>query len=676
MAKSKSLSFVLAIGIIFFVSSGWPLPSKALIPSDTYYREQVYLRAVHAEPAWDVGTGSSQVVIAVLDSGVQITHPDLVENIWNNSGEVENGQDDDHNGYVDDVHGWNFVDNVADPSPKITGDYRVPAIIHGTMVAGVAAATGSNALGVTGVCFRCKIMPLRVLDGQGRGDVASVIEAVDYAVRMRANVLNLSFVGVHGSPALGEALQRAWRAGLVIVAAAGNEGEGQTVDMDVTPQYPVCMESAENSIIGVAAVDENNKLAAFSNYGKRCVDIVAPGTKFVGLQPVFANEPNFRQAYGGWWAGTSLATAVVSGAAGLIKSTYPNLTNAEIRDRLLQHTDSLALQNPELYTKLGAGLLNIYSSLVPPHVEVATADTNYHYPGIVTAFSDKGKAYVRIFDHRGRLLRQFLAFDEPMDNASVAVGDLDGDGVTEIVVGVGRGAKPEVRIFNESGEVLGKWLAYQKNFRGGVAVAVGDVNGDGKDEIVTGAGSGGGPHVRVFDRAGTLVSQFFAYDSNFRGGVAVAVGDVNADGKDEIVTGAGSGGGPQVRVFNDRGLALSSFFAFPKDYKQGIRVAVGTFVNAGGGRIVVTPASAREPLVRIFDLRGQLGLQFRAYPTSWSGGLTVTTGDVDGNGTVEVIVAPGSGGSQVRVFTESGESLTQFFAFTPKYRGGVSVSSK
>jgi hypothetical protein len=116
------------------------------------------------------------------------------------------------------------------------------------------------------------------------------------------------------------------------------------------------------------------------------------------------------------------------------------------------------------------------------------------------------------------------------------------------------------------------FFAYDKNFRGGVNVAAGDINGDGRAEIVTGAGKGGGPHVRYFNNQGSLVGQFFAYDKNFRGGVTVAAGDMNADGQAEVITGAGPGGGPQVRIFNQDGLSLNSFFAYDKDFRGGITV--------------------------------------------------------------------------------------------------------
>ncbi len=157
-------------------------------------------------------------------------------------------------------------------------------------------------------------------------------------------------------------------------------------------------------------------------------------------------------------------------------------------------------------------------------------------------------------------------------SVSLAVGDINGDGKPEIIVGAGPGGGPQVRAFTFEGKAILNFFAYDKNFRGGVNVAVGDINGDGKAEIITGAGPGGGPHVRYFNDRGGVLGGFFAYDENFRGGVNVAVGDINDDGRAEIITGAGPGGDPHVRYFNYCGGVLGGFFAYEKGFHNGISV--------------------------------------------------------------------------------------------------------
>lgn len=169
-----------------------------------------------------------------------------------------------------------------------------------------------------------------------------------------------------------------------------------------------------------------------------------------------------------------------------------------------------------------------------------------------------------------------------------AVGDLDNNGYLEIVTGTEKGGGPHVRIFNSNGNLINPgFFAFGKNFRGGVSVAVGDLNADGYNEIITGAGYGGGPQVRVFNSNGKLINPgFFAYEKNFRGGVNIAVGDVNGDSKDEIVTAPGYGGGPQVRVFNSQGKALNSgFFAYDKNNRKGLKIAVTDFDGNGVAEI-------------------------------------------------------------------------------------------
>jgi len=188
--------------------------------------------------------------------------------------------------------------------------------------------------------------------------------------------------------------------------------------------------------------------------------------------------------------------------------------------------------------------------------------------------ADKG--LVSVYSDKGELSASFRPYgDDFSGEMSLAVGDVDGDGNIDIVTGSGVGSSPLVKMFQADGRPLGQgFFAYDNGFRGGVQVAVGDLNGDGRAEIVTGVGPGGGPHVRVFNRYGRNYTSFFAYDTRFRGGVQVAVGDLNGDGRAEIVTGAGPGGGPHVRIFNINGRPLGpGFFAADQANRAGVKVA-------------------------------------------------------------------------------------------------------
>lgn len=201
---------------------------------------------------------------------------------------------------------------------------------------------------------------------------------------------------------------------------------------------------------------------------------------------------------------------------------------------------------------------------------------------------------VSIYNNAGRLMTSFYPYTEKYNQGiNITVGDLDRNGTKEIITGTERGGGPQVRIFNNTGKLINPgFFAYAANFRGGVNVTVGDLDGNGTQEIIAGAGVGGGPHVRVFSADGKLINPgFFAYDKNFRGGVNVAAGDIDADGKDEIITGPGKGGGPQVKVFNQKGQSDGpTFFAFDQSLRAGVEVAASDMDGDGKAEIIATTA--------------------------------------------------------------------------------------
>ncbi|MEA2088437.1 MAG: VCBS repeat-containing protein, partial [Patescibacteria group bacterium] len=212
---------------------------------------------------------------------------------------------------------------------------------------------------------------------------------------------------------------------------------------------------------------------------------------------------------------------------------------------------------------------------------------------------------------------------------NVASGDIDGDGISEIITGAGKGGGPHIRVFDIDGNLMFQFFAYDKNFRGGVNVAVGDIDGDGISEIITGAGKGGGPHIRIFDRFGRVLSQFFAYDKNFRGGVNVAVGDIDGDGISEIITGAGKGGGPHIRVFNASGFVKYQFFAYDKEDHHGINVAVGDIDNDGKYEIIASPKKGGGNLVKIFNKQGALVESLNVFSNHFDEGINIAIMSVE-----------------------------------------------
>jgi hypothetical protein len=240
----------------------------------------------------------------------------------------------------------------------------------------------------------------------------------------------------------------------------------------------------------------------------------------------------------------------------------------------------------------------------------------------VTGQGSGGGGELGVFDGNGEQLLELYPFGETWHGLFVAAGDVTGDRTADIVAGQDQYGEPRVKVYDGKGKELSSFLAFDKSFTGGVRVATGDVNGDGTAEIIAGAGPGGPPLVRVFDASGRQLASFFAFDPFFSGGVSVAAADLDGDGKAEIVVGAGSGGSPDVAIFDVAGRKLGSFTAYDPGFQNGVRVAAGDVDGDGKAEIVTAPGYGRPVDVNTFAADGTLVSSFRAHP-DFQGGLFV-----------------------------------------------------
>ncbi|MFA6198272.1 MAG: S8 family serine peptidase [Patescibacteria group bacterium] len=757
----------------------------AFTPNDGLYSFQWNLAQINMPTAWDTDQtepaygGDPGVIVAVVDTGVA----------YENYGVY--GQAPDLSG-TSFVAGYDFINDDAHANDDQG---------HGTHMTGTIAQTTNNEHDEAGIAFNSTIMPVKVMDHTGSGTTETVSQGIDFAVAQGAKVINLSLTATTDDPIFKASIDAALASHVVIVAAAGNDGEG---NVDYPAAYP--------GVISVGAVRYDATRSYFSNYGTG-LQIMAPGGDtrydqnsdgFIDgiLQESFTNTAvNYTQFSNSWAQGTSSATAHVSGAAALLIAAGADPATVKT---VLTET-ALDLGTTGYDTETGFGLLDVAAALyrvvtdttapissvslsptattngyytTTPAVTLSAQDNrtlpitiSYHwdaepdttYAGPMAAPEGVHTLYYHATDQAGNAEiaqsliiqvditgpdlidfspasetivtdRKYTITGRATDTISPVTGitannhallsDADGRfsytlrlhsgkniinlatvnqaglATTQsltlyyrpqntLLVGAGPGGGPQVRFFSSSGKNLKNFLAYDASFRGGIKVASGDVDGDLQEEIVTAPGPGMTPMIRVFDLNGKLKKEFLTYGATFRGGVNLAVDDLDGDNVDEIVVVPESGGGPNVRIFGYRNGSYQpttqNFMAYATTFRGGVSVTTGDLDGDGKAEIITAPLSAGGPQLRVFGYRNG---SFRpviqglmAYADSFRGGVTLGTGDINGDGLDEIITGiAGGGGPQVRVFGRKSNGIIGlinpgFMAFAGDFRGGIVITA-
>ncbi len=646
------------------------LYETASAPNDTEVASQTYFQTINAFQGWDIVNDASDVVVAVIDSGVDQTHPDIKDNLWHNIDEIpDNGKDDDGNGFVDDVHGWDFLSDVPDASPKIrkTTSESSIGVQHGTVVAGMIGGVGNNNLGITGVAWRVQIMNLRVLGIDGLGDSQAITEAFAYAIDNGADVINMSLVGTDFDQLMVNLLADAKEKNIIPVAAAGNNGRS----LNGRGTYPVCYKNhGPATVIGVGATDDNLVKAGFSNFGNNCVDIVAPGVDVFSTRTVRPHFPN-QNYFEAIFSGTSFSTPLVSGAIALMKAIYPDMSADDALLFLQQGATPITDEGSKAFGfEYGLNvkgsldlLLTTVEELPPvpepeflalPRAPYHTFGYRYQMPGpilltplvleneelakgginitkesattvLLSRWSADSKTIYRYHTELGTIEEVFrtdaVTFNQSV--GSIAIGNVDFDFDDEYVVVGGPESVPMVTIFRGDGVLKYQFRAYADDIEGGMHVALFDTNGDGISEIVTVPATEGPGLIRVFDYTGLMLSAWKAYGDNFNGGANLTIADVTGDGIQELVIGPGVTGGPHVKVFSGAGDLVFEFFGGDVEDNGGAHVQVLDLDRDLQKEYVITYHEGHIPVIRRYTFAGEFIDELGIFDEGYSGGVTI-----------------------------------------------------
>ncbi|MGD2090354.1 MAG: S8 family serine peptidase [Candidatus Aminicenantes bacterium] len=605
-----------------------------LIPNDPRYSEQYAHQLTQAEAAWDISTGSSDVVIAVIGTGVDIDHPDLTANTWTNVDEIPgNNVDDDGNGYIDDVYGWNFYNDNNNPRPSGSS--------HETMVAGIIAAVGNNSQGICGVTWKSVIMPLRVAYTS-----ADVADAVEYARVNSAHIINMSFGNYdktkYGDYLVKEMLDDAYEAGILLVATAGN-------DKSDWKRYPAAL----YNVMAVAATDQSDHSSSWgysgTNYGL-WVDIAAPGSGILSTIP------------GGGYSdgdGTSFAAPYVAGLGALLFSHQPSLTNLQAKSVLENTTNPVDIINNYFYVGTGrvnAGQALSTSSTDYPIGEIAAPEyktlISMNTQPIPLTLLAHGDHYQIEYSPFGSNQWTLIAQGDP--NADTQADGLihlffDNPGlgayILRLTVTTGSYTHRDSKMFGIEGDYQENWPYDTPGNRYiGASPICMDIDEDGNNEIIQ---STQAYYTYIWNEDGTNVPGWPQHVQDVPSNSSSAVGDVDGDGDYEVVTTTYSSGLVYAWHWQD-GKLLSGHWPKALGYLVRANPLLADLDGDGDAEIIIAHDG-----VHVFQHDGTL----LWYYEIWNTQAPMAAADLDGDGDIEIIV---QAISSIHVLDHEGNQVAQW----------------
>ncbi|MBP9761174.1 MAG: S8 family serine peptidase [Candidatus Magasanikbacteria bacterium] len=636
--------------VLALISVTLPSVAIAALPQDPYATQWSFADTGVYE-VWNDTRERRIPIIAIIDNGFDTFHPDLAQNVWKNTDEIpENNIDDDANGYIDDVWGWDFVGQDNDPRPTVEdltpSDLTFRIVHHATAVAGIIGAVHNNDIGGAGILKKVQLMNLRILDHNGAGNFDFLDEAIRYAVDNGATVINLSIVGNELTEEIKQAVRYANQKNVAIVAAAGNSRSYLTE----LPQFPVCIDAhpSTTTILGVSAINQERRSAMFSNYGSDCIDITAPGEH---ISSTLRYSPRFglSDMYGNNWNGTSFAAPFVSAAAALVQSIQPHWTVHQVYDAVLKNVHKTPTNEEEAYRHIfGAGLVQVqkvmhyaYDQLLgnaPSVTEFlalhSTGKEIYRYNQSTKTFSETPLSSPITYD--------FLA------------SETDTEGNTFFWTSTFFPKKNVVEItqYSFSGTKILSWSFPSKS---PMQLVVGNVLDTAKNEIILVPSGTSDVVYHIWSTTGKKLREKTL--GHTHSGVRVALESGNNTEIHNIVTLIGN------TVEHSRGTGEPFKTVSLEELTTGGSFAIADFTGDGVSEYLVGPSQNQPSHARMYTYEGELLKKWITYDGGYQDGFSFVIADYTGDGLSDVATVPVNGSVPIRFWSHKIKLLAEWTPF-------------